>query len=69
MIQPRKYRTTFRHLQAGMSVFHNDETLKIVKLRKREMTEKGLMYHFDVIGGNGILIGESGTRIYTSKNC
>lgn len=52
-----------------MSVFHNDETLKIVKLRKREMTEKGLMYHFDVIGGNGVLIGESGTRIYTPKNC
>lgn len=64
MIQPNKHRTTFRRLQAGMSVFHNDETLKIVKLRKREMTEKGLMYHFDVIGGNGSLIGESGKRIF-----
>lgn len=69
MIQPNKYRTTFRRLKAGMFVFHNDETLKIVKLKKREMTEKGLMYHFDVIGGNGILIGESGAKIYTPKNC
>ncbi|HGJ5864692.1 MAG TPA: hypothetical protein ACHBZ9_04105 [Arsenophonus nasoniae] len=69
MIKPNKHRTTFRCLRVGMSVFHNDETLKIVKLRKREMTEKGLMYHFEVEGGNGILIGESGTRIYTPKNC
>ncbi|WP_063657619.1 hypothetical protein [Candidatus Arsenophonus triatominarum] len=69
MIQANKYRTTFRRLQAGMSVFHNDEILKIVKLKKQEFTEKGLIYHFDVEGGNGSLIGESRAKIYATKNC
>ncbi|WP_290606011.1 hypothetical protein [Arsenophonus sp. ENCA] len=38
--------------------------MKITRLRKRKITEKGLMYHFDVEGGNGSLIGESGKRIF-----
>ncbi|PAV02886.1 hypothetical protein CBG25_08290 [Arsenophonus sp. ENCA] len=42
----------------------NDEIVKITRLRKRKITEKGLMYHFDVEGGNGSLIGESGKRIF-----
>lgn len=67
MIQPNKHRTTFRRLKAGMFVFHNDEILKIIKLRERKMTEKGLMYHFDVNGGNGSLIGESGKRIFVKN--
>nr|CBA74068.1 conserved hypothetical proteins [Arsenophonus nasoniae] len=50
-----------------MFVFHNDEILKIIKLRERKMTEKGLMYHFDVNGGNGSLIGESGKRIFVKN--
>ncbi|QBY46578.1 hypothetical protein QE197_22120 (plasmid) [Arsenophonus nasoniae] len=67
MIQPNKHRTTFRRLKSGMFVFHNDEILKIIKLRERKMTEKGLMYHFDVNGGNGSLIGESGKRIFVKN--
>ncbi|MFS1539896.1 MAG: hypothetical protein ACL7BU_15770 [Candidatus Phlomobacter fragariae] len=67
MIITNKYRTTFQKLQPGMSVFHNDEIVKITKLRERKITEKGLMYHFDVDGGNGSLIGESGKRIFVKN--
>jgi hypothetical protein len=64
MIKPKKHRTTFRRLKAGMSVFHNDKMVKITQLRERKITEKGLIYHFDIDGGNGNLIGESGKRIF-----
>ncbi|MFS1538087.1 MAG: hypothetical protein ACL7BU_04650 [Candidatus Phlomobacter fragariae] len=67
MIIINKCRTTFQKLQPGMSVFHNDEIVKITKLRERKITEKGLMYHFDVDGGNGSLIGESGKRIFVKN--
>ncbi|HGJ5877458.1 MAG TPA: hypothetical protein ACHBX0_15140 [Arsenophonus sp.] len=67
MINISKHRTTFRKLQPGMCVFYNDEIVKITKLRERKLTEKGLMYHFDVDGGNGSLIGESGKRIFVAN--
>ncbi|HGJ5857817.1 MAG TPA: hypothetical protein ACHBZ9_13305 [Arsenophonus nasoniae] len=64
MIQPNKHRTTFRRLQPGMSVFYNEEVVKIIRLREQKLTDKGLVYHFDVNGGNGSLIGESGKKIF-----
>ncbi len=67
MIQANKHRTTFRRLQPGMSVFHNEEIIKIIRLRERKLTDRGLLYYFDVEGGNGTLIGESGKRIFTTN--
>lgn len=64
MININKHRTTFRRLQPGMSVFYNEEVVKIIRLRERKLTDKGLVYHFDVNGGNGSLIGESGKKIF-----
>ncbi|WP_334473154.1 hypothetical protein [Arsenophonus sp. PmNCSU2021_1] len=67
MIQPNKHRTTFRKLQPGMSVSYNEEVVKIIRLRERKLTDKGLLYYFDIEGGNGILIGESGKRIFVTN--
>lgn len=47
-----------------MSVFYKEEVVKIIRLRERKLTDKGLVYHFDVNGGNGSLIGESGKKIF-----
>lgn len=46
-----------------MAIFYNEKVLKIIKLRNIEITEKGLIYQFDVDGCNGIRKGESGKRI------
>ncbi|SPP32663.1 hypothetical protein ARAF_3030 [Arsenophonus endosymbiont of Aleurodicus floccissimus] len=64
MINIKKHRTTFRRLQPGMSVFYNEEIVKIIRLREQKLTDKGLFYHFNVNGGNGSLIGESGKKIF-----
>lgn len=50
-----------------MSVFYNEEVVKIIRLRERKLTDKGLLYYFDIEGGNGILIGESGKRIFVTN--
>ncbi|MFS1538381.1 MAG: hypothetical protein ACL7BU_06400 [Candidatus Phlomobacter fragariae] len=67
MINISKHRTTFQRLQPGMFVFYNEEVVKIIRLRERKLTEKGLFYHFDVNGGNGSLIGESGKKIFVTN--
>ncbi|PAV11068.1 hypothetical protein CBG25_00820 [Arsenophonus sp. ENCA] len=67
MIQLNKHRTTFRRLEPGMSVFYNEEVVKIIRLRERKLTDKGLLYYFDIEGGNGTLIGESGKRIFVTN--
>lgn len=64
MININKRKTTLRRLKPGMFVFFNDEIVKIIKLREQKITEKGVIYHFDVDGGNGKLIGEGGKRIF-----
>ncbi|WP_406850759.1 hypothetical protein WH390_15025 (plasmid) [Candidatus Arsenophonus nilaparvatae] len=64
MLIKYKHRTTFRRLQPGMKVFYNEEIVKIIKLSDRKLTNKGLIYQYDVDGGNGYLIGESGKKIF-----
>ncbi|HGJ5869167.1 hypothetical protein [Arsenophonus nasoniae] len=65
-VQPKR-KTTFQRLKPGMAVFYNEKVLKIIKLRNIKLTEKGLIYQFDVDGSSGILMGESGTRISIIK--
>ncbi|HGJ5876613.1 MAG TPA: hypothetical protein ACHBX0_09805 [Arsenophonus sp.] len=67
MINISKHRTTFQKLQPGMRVIYNEEIVKIIKLRERKLTEKSLIYHFDVNGGNGSLIGKSGKKIFVTN--
>uniref|UniRef100_A0A3B0M107 Uncharacterized protein n=1 Tax=Arsenophonus endosymbiont of Trialeurodes vaporariorum TaxID=235567 RepID=A0A3B0M107_9GAMM len=63
----QKRKTTFQRLKPGMAVLHNEKVLKIIKLRNIKLTEKGLIYQFDVDDSNGVLMGESGTKISTIK--
>lgn len=50
-----------------MIVFYNEKVLKIIKLCNIEITEKGLIYQFDVDGCNLILKSKSGKRISIIK--
>ncbi|SPP31780.1 hypothetical protein ARAF_1438 [Arsenophonus endosymbiont of Aleurodicus floccissimus] len=50
-----------------MTVSYNEKVLKIIKLHNIKLTEKGLIYQFDVDDNNGVLMGESGTKISIIK--
>ncbi|RXK33912.1 hypothetical protein BBD39_06745 [Arsenophonus endosymbiont of Bemisia tabaci Asia II 3] len=63
----QKRKTIFQRLNPGIAVFHNEKVLKIIRLRNIKLTEKGLMYQFDVDDSNGVLMGESGTKISIIK--
>ncbi|HGJ5876510.1 MAG TPA: hypothetical protein ACHBX0_09145 [Arsenophonus sp.] len=65
IISQRK--TTFQRLKPGMSVFWDEKILKIIKLKDIKITENGLIYRFDVDGGNGILMGASSKKITIIK--
>lgn len=64
VININRRKTTLRRLKPGMFVFFNDEIVKIIKLREQKITEKGVIYHFEVEGGNGSLIGDGGKKIF-----
>ncbi|MFS1539817.1 MAG: hypothetical protein ACL7BU_15270 [Candidatus Phlomobacter fragariae] len=39
-----KYRITLHHVKAGMQVIYHGEMMKIIKLREKKLTNKGLIY-------------------------
>ncbi|HGJ5877143.1 MAG TPA: hypothetical protein ACHBX0_13265 [Arsenophonus sp.] len=58
-----EYRTTLHHVKAGMQVIYHGEMMKIIRLKEKKLTNKGLRYQFDTEGGSGTLIGNGGNKI------
>ena len=58
-----EYRTTLHHVKAGMQVIYHGEIMKIIRLKEKKLTNKGLIYQFDTDGWNGTLKGNGGNKI------
>ncbi|MFS1538932.1 MAG: hypothetical protein ACL7BU_09765 [Candidatus Phlomobacter fragariae] len=58
-----EYKTTLHHVKAGMQVIYHGEMMKIIRLREKKLTNKGLIYQFDTEGESGTLIGNGGNKI------
>ncbi|WP_334473565.1 hypothetical protein [Arsenophonus sp. PmNCSU2021_1] len=63
MNNTHEYRTTLHHVKAGMQVIYHGEMMKIIRLREKKLTNKGLIYQFDTNGENGTLTGNGGNKI------
>ncbi len=62
-----EYRTTLHHVKAGMQVIYHGEVMRIIKLKEKKLTNKGLIYQFDTDGESGILTGNGGNKITVLK--
>lgn len=58
-----EYRTTLHHVKTAMQVIYHGETMKIIRLRKKKLTNKELIYQFDTNGKSGTLTGNGGNKI------
>ncbi|MFS1582567.1 MAG: hypothetical protein ACL7AY_06680 [Candidatus Arsenophonus phytopathogenicus] len=58
-----QYRTTLHHVKAGIQVIYHGEMMKIIRLKEKKLTNKGLIYQFDTDGESKTLTGNGGNKI------
>ncbi|WP_334470031.1 hypothetical protein [Arsenophonus sp. PmNCSU2021_1] len=63
MNNTHSYRTTLHHVKAGMQVIYHGVMMKIIRLKEKKLTNKGLIYQFDNDGESGTLTGNGGNKI------
>uniref|UniRef100_A0A3B0MMI8 Uncharacterized protein n=1 Tax=Arsenophonus endosymbiont of Trialeurodes vaporariorum TaxID=235567 RepID=A0A3B0MMI8_9GAMM len=62
------HQTTVHCLEQDMFALYTGELIKVIKLAKKKLTNKGFIYEFDIEGGNGKLIENGGKRIAVIKD-